>query len=90
LGREIVRLPFLTPRPVPEPLRVIVNRTTDRQERQRYRSARTLSRALEGWLQVRGIEEPGRAAGDVAGPHPQRRRAAGVAGCGTSARPGWR
>ncbi|MBK8526714.1 MAG: HDOD domain-containing protein [Rubrivivax sp.] len=52
LGREIVRLPFNTPRPVPEALRVIINRATDRQERQRYRSARTLGRALEGWLQV--------------------------------------
>lgn len=52
LGRDIVRLPFATPRPVPEPLRAIVNRATDRQERQRYRSARTLVRALEGWLQV--------------------------------------
>lgn len=52
LGREIVRLPFNTPRPVPEALRVIINRATDRQERQRYRNARTLGRALEGWLQV--------------------------------------
>ncbi len=51
-GREILRLPFSTPRPVPEPLRVIVNRATDRQQRQRYRNARTLARALEGWLQV--------------------------------------
>jgi non-specific serine/threonine protein kinase len=50
-GREIVRLPFATPWPIPEPLRVIVNRATDRQQRQRYHSARTLARALEGWLQ---------------------------------------
>lgn len=48
-GREIVRLPFATARPVPEVLRAIVNRATDRQERQRYRSARTLARALDGW-----------------------------------------
>jgi HD-like signal output (HDOD) protein len=59
LGREIVRLPFATPRPVPEALRVIVNRATDRQERQRYRSARTLSRALEGWLQVQSEAQGG-------------------------------
>ena len=52
LRREILRLPFNTPRPVPEALRVIINRATDRQERQRYRNARTLGRALEGWLQV--------------------------------------
>jgi HD-like signal output (HDOD) protein len=51
-GREIVRLPWATARLVPETLRAIVNRATDRQERQRYRSARTLIAALEGWLQV--------------------------------------
>ena len=50
LGREIVRLPWTTGQPVPEPLRAIVNRATDRQERQRYRNARTLLRAMEGWL----------------------------------------
>jgi hypothetical protein len=58
-GREIVRLPFATPRPVPEPLRVIANRTIDRQERQRYRSARTLARALDGWLQVEESNQGG-------------------------------
>ena len=51
-GREIVRLPWTTGQPVPEPLRIICNRATDRQERQRYRNARTLARALEGWLQA--------------------------------------
>lgn len=51
-GREIVRLPWATAHPVPDPLRVICNRATDRQERQRYRNARTLARALEGWLQA--------------------------------------
>ncbi len=51
-GRDIVRLPWTTAHPVPEVLRAIVNRATDRQERQRYRNARTLARALEGWLQV--------------------------------------
>ena len=48
-GNEVVRLPFDTPQPLPEALRAIANRATDRQARQRYRSARTLSRALEGW-----------------------------------------
>ncbi len=52
LGREIVRLPWSTAHPIAEPLRAIVNRATDRQERQRYRNARTLQRALEGWLQT--------------------------------------
>jgi len=51
-GREIVRLPWSTGRPIPEPLRVIANRATDRQQRQRYHSARTLARALEGWVRV--------------------------------------
>ncbi|MFT3816293.1 MAG: HDOD domain-containing protein [Rubrivivax sp.] len=58
-GREIVRLPFSTPRPVPEALRVIVNRATDRQERQRYRSARTLAHALEGWLRTHAGNDGG-------------------------------
>ncbi len=53
-GRDIVRLPWSMVHPVAEPLRAIVNRATDRQERQRYRSARTLQRALEGWLQIEG------------------------------------
>jgi len=51
-GNEVVRLPWATQRLVPESLRAIVNRATDRQERQRYRSARTLLAALDGWLQV--------------------------------------
>ena len=48
-GREMVRLAWSTAHPVPEALRAIANRATDRQERQRYRNARTLLRALEGW-----------------------------------------
>ena len=51
-GRDIVRLPWSTAHPIAEPLRAIVNRATDRQERIRYRNARTLLRALEGWLQT--------------------------------------
>ncbi|HMO47206.1 MAG TPA: HDOD domain-containing protein [Rubrivivax sp.] len=56
-GRDLVRLPWQTPLPVPEALRAIANRATDRQARQRYRSARALARALEGWMQTEG---PGR------------------------------
>ena len=52
LGRESVRLPWSLAQPLAEPLRAIANRATDRQERQRYRNARTLLRALEGWLQT--------------------------------------
>ncbi len=51
-GREIVRLPFTSAQPLPDALRAIVNRATDRQERQRYRNARTLARALQGWLKT--------------------------------------
>jgi len=52
LGREIVRLPWSGAHPIPDALRAIINRATDRQERQRYRSARTLERALNGWLRT--------------------------------------
>jgi non-specific serine/threonine protein kinase len=51
-GRESLRLPWSLPQPLADPLRAIVNRATDRQPRQRYRNARTLQRALEGWLQT--------------------------------------
>lgn len=54
LGREIVRLSWTGAHPIPEALRAIVNRATDRQERQRYRNARTLVRALSGWLRTDG------------------------------------
>ncbi len=50
LGRDIVRLPWGTPLPVPDALRAIANRATERQVRQRYSSARSLLRALEGWI----------------------------------------
>lgn len=59
LGRDIVRLPWSTPRPVPEALRAIVNRATSAQERQRYLNARTLLRALNGWRQVEGNDHGG-------------------------------
>ena len=58
-GHDMVRLPWTVPRPIPEPLRAIVNRATDRQERQRYRSARTFERALDGWLQSTSDQDAG-------------------------------
>lgn len=58
-GRDIVRLPWSTAQPVAEALRAIVNRSTDRQERQRYRNARTLARALEGWLKAESDSQGG-------------------------------
>jgi non-specific serine/threonine protein kinase len=61
-GRDIVRLPWSLPRPVPDALRSMANRASDRQERQRYQTARTLARALEGYLQV----QDGRAGGALA------------------------
>ena len=48
-GREVVRLGWETPHPIPEPLRAICNRATDRQARQRYHQARSFWRALDGW-----------------------------------------
>ena len=50
LGRELVRLPWSTPFPIPEALRAIANRCTSGQERLRYQSTRTLLGALAGWL----------------------------------------
>jgi non-specific serine/threonine protein kinase len=58
-GREIVRLPWTTPQPIPEGLRAIANRCTASQERQRYHSARTLLRALEGWRDVQSADKGG-------------------------------
>jgi hypothetical protein len=52
IGRESLRLPWSTPHPVPEPLRIIVNRSTDRHQRLRYLSARTMLRALDGWREA--------------------------------------
>ncbi len=49
LGRELVRLPWNTPRPIPEALRAIANRCTSPQERLHYQGARTLLEALTGW-----------------------------------------
>ena len=51
-GPEVVRLPWSLAQPLSEPLRAIVNRATERQERQRYRSVRTMLSALEGWQLV--------------------------------------
>ncbi|MDN3923085.1 serine/threonine protein kinase [Roseateles violae] len=49
LGRELVRLGWETPHPIPDPLRAIGNRATASQPRQRYHIARSFLRALEGW-----------------------------------------
>ena len=54
-GRDLVRLPWTTPMPVADALRAIANRATDRQPRHRFASARTLLRALDGWIQSDSI-----------------------------------
>jgi len=59
VGPEIVRLPFATPHQVPDTLRAIVNRSTDRQQRQRYLNARTLLSALQGWIKTNAQEGAG-------------------------------
>jgi non-specific serine/threonine protein kinase len=59
LGRDLVRLPWSGARPIADALRAIVNRATDRQERQRYHNARTFGRALEGWLQAESAQSGG-------------------------------
>ncbi|MEO8297520.1 MAG: HDOD domain-containing protein [Burkholderiales bacterium] len=59
IGQEIVRLPWTLPQPVPEALRAIVNRATDRHEKRRYLSARSFERALSGWRKVEAEESGG-------------------------------
>ncbi len=54
-GRELVRLPWNTVHPIPEALRAIANRSTSGQARQRYLSARTFLRALQGWLEAEAL-----------------------------------
>jgi len=59
VGRELVRLPWSTPLPIPEALRAIANRCTATQERLRYRSARTFLGALVGWRESQAQEGGG-------------------------------
>jgi non-specific serine/threonine protein kinase len=60
LDHEIIRLPWHLPAPVPEALRSIVNRATDRHEQRRYFGARSLQRALAGWFKVEADAKGGR------------------------------
>ena len=59
LGRDLVRLPWSTPHPIPEPLRAIANRATAGQERLRYHNTRTLLRALNGWRETQAADRGG-------------------------------
>ena len=58
-GREFLTLPPAQISQVPEPLRAITNRATHFQESLRYRSARTLLGALEGWAKAEAGEREG-------------------------------
>lgn len=59
IPQEIIRLPWQLPHPVPEALRAIVNRATDRFEKRRYLSARSFFRAISGWRKVQSEESGG-------------------------------
>lgn len=59
LQQEIIRLPWTLPHPVPEALRAIVNRATDRFEKRRYLSARSFYRAVSGWRKVESADSGG-------------------------------
>ncbi len=59
LGRDLLRLPWTTAHPIPEPLRAIVNRSTDRQPARRYFTARSLLRALDGWRESHARSDGG-------------------------------
>ena len=59
LGRELVRLPWSTPLPIPEALRAIANRCSSGQERLRYQNTRTLLGALIGWLEAQSEDGGG-------------------------------
>ncbi|MET0517553.1 MAG: protein kinase, partial [Burkholderiaceae bacterium] len=59
IGHEMVRMGWETPHPIPDPLRAICNRATDRQARQRYHIARSFLRALEGWRTAASQDEGG-------------------------------
>ena len=58
-GREIVRLPWTTPQPIPEALRAIANRATAAQVRLRYRNARTFLGAIAGWRESAARDDGG-------------------------------
>lgn len=57
LEREIVRLGWSTPQPVSDALRAICNRATASEPRSRYLGARSLERALQGWLDAQAGSE---------------------------------
>jgi non-specific serine/threonine protein kinase len=59
VGREVVKLPWSTPHPIPEALRAIGDRATVAHERHRYLGARSLLRALAGWRSANADDQGG-------------------------------
>lgn len=56
---EIARLPWTTPHLIPEALRAIANRALEREPQRRYLGARSLVRALRGWLEAQSADAGG-------------------------------
>lgn len=56
---EIARLPWTTPHLIPEALRAIANRALEREPQRRYLGARSLVRALAGWLEAQSADAGG-------------------------------
>lgn len=59
MGREWIRIPSASGRAIPEALRVIANRATDRREDARYPSAQALAHAVQGWIKSTSSIESG-------------------------------
>lgn len=59
IGPELLRLGWVLPRPVPQALRAIANRAVDREPSRRPVHARSLARALQGWLDAQRHGEGG-------------------------------
>jgi HD-like signal output (HDOD) protein len=58
-SRSLVKLPWTTQVAVPQGLRAIVNRSTERVEKQRYQNARTFLNAIETWAATYVQEDGG-------------------------------
>lgn len=59
LASADLRLPLLMPTPVPESLRLIVNRSTDPHPQRRYLHARSFERVLGNWRQTQLLDDNG-------------------------------
>ena len=59
LASADLRLPLQTPTPVPESLRLIINRATDPHPQRRYLHARSFERVLGNWHQTQLLDDNG-------------------------------